>query len=104
MKLGYLVVAVLAVTITIFALQNTAQIAIRFALWRLDGVPIAGLVLGSLGAGLLLAGLPLWIKMGIWRSRARSLQTRLGALDAPADQTRHPPDLTSSRAPGSSEP
>ena len=47
----------------IFALQNTHQTAVRFALWRLDGVPIAGLVLGSLGAGLLIAGLPLWIKL-----------------------------------------
>jgi uncharacterized integral membrane protein len=102
MKLGYLVVAVLAVTITVFALQNTTQTAIRFAFWRLDGVPIAGLVLGSLGAGLLIAGLPLWIRLGIWRSRARSLQTRLAALDAEADQTRHRPDPTSSRARGSS--
>jgi uncharacterized integral membrane protein len=102
MKLGYFVVAVLAVAITVFALQNTAQTAIRFAFWRLDGVPIAGLVLGSLGAGLLIAGLPLWIKVGIWRSRARSLQTRLVELDAQADQTRQRPELTSSRAQGSS--
>jgi len=88
MKLGYLVVAALAVIITIFALQNTAEITVRFAIWRLDGVPIAGLVLGSLGAGLLIAGAPLLIKLGIWRSRARSLQTRLGALDTSADKAR----------------
>ena len=88
MKLGYLVVAALAVIITIFALQNTAEITVRFAIWRLDGVPIAGLVLGSLGAGLLIAGVPLLIKLGIWRRRARSLQTRLGALDTSADKAR----------------
>ena len=97
MKLGYLVVAVLAVIITIFALQNTTETTVRFAIWRLDAVPIAGLVLGSLGAGLLIAGVPLWIRLGIWRSRARSLQTRLGALDASAakagGQTPKSPEL-----------
>jgi uncharacterized integral membrane protein len=88
MKFGYVVVAALAVIITIFALQNTAETAVRFAIWRLEGVPIAGLVLGSLGAGLVIAGVPLWIKLGIWRSRARSLQTRLGMLDTASDEAR----------------
>jgi uncharacterized integral membrane protein len=88
MKFGYVVVAALAVIITIFALQNTAETAVRFAIWRLEGVPIAGLVLGSLGAGLVIAAVPLWIKLGIWRSRARSLQTRLAMLDTSADEPR----------------
>ena len=91
MRFGYLVVAVLAVAVTVFALQNTSEIAVRFGVWRLDRVPIAGLVLGSLGAGLLIAGAPLWIKLGIWRSRARSLQRRLDALSTPADEAGQPP-------------
>jgi len=88
MKFGYLVVAVLAVAITIFVLQNTAETAVRFAIWRLDGVPIAGLVLGALGAGFLIVGVPLGIKLAIWRSRARSLQSRLETLDNAADKAR----------------
>ena len=88
MKFGYLVVAVLAVVITIFVLQNTAETAVRFAIWRLDGVPIAGLVLGALGAGFLIVGVPLGIRLAIWRSRARSLQSRLEALDNAADKAR----------------
>ena len=96
MKLGYLVVAALAVVITIFALQNTAQTTVRFAIWRLDAVPIAGLVLGSLGAGLLIAGVPLFIKLGIWRSRARSLQSRRGTLDDSADKARQRTPLSGS--------
>jgi uncharacterized integral membrane protein len=91
MKFGYLIVAALAVAITVFAVQNTSEIAVRFAFWRRDGVPISGLVLASLGAGLLIAGVPLWIKLGIWRSRARSLQKRLDVLDTPADETDHQP-------------
>ena len=88
MKFGYIVVAVLAVVITIFVLQNTAETAVRFAIWRLDGVPIAGLVLGALGAGFLIVGVPLGIRLAIWRSRARSLQSRLEALDNAADKAR----------------
>src|SRR3990172_3094058 len=80
------IVAALAVSVAIFALQNTDQTAVRFAFWRLDGVPIAGLVLGSLGAGLLIAGLPLWIKLSVWRARARSLETRVGALEAAVEE------------------
>jgi len=82
MKFGYLVVAALAAGVAVFALQNTDPTAVRFGLWRLDGVPIAGLVLGSLGAGLLIAGLPLWIKLIVWRARARSVETRVGMLEA----------------------
>lgn len=79
MRLGYIIVAALAVSVAIFALQNTDETAVRFALWRLDGVPIASLVLGSLGAGL-----PLWIKLSVWRARARSLETRVGTSRLPS--------------------
>lgn len=78
MRFGNLLVALLAAAVALFALQNTDQTAVRFAFWRLDRVPIAGLVLGSLGAGVLIAGLPLWIKLRIWRSRARALEARVG--------------------------
>jgi len=86
MKFGNLVVAVLAASVTLFALQNTDQTAVRFVIWRLEGVPIAGLVLGSLGAGLLIAGVPLWIKLGIWRKRARALEARVGTLETTAEE------------------
>ena len=84
MVLGYVVVAVLAASVTLFALQNTDPATVRFLLWRLEAVPVAGLVLASLVAGLLIAGLPLAIRLGVWRSRARSLENRVKMLDAPA--------------------
>jgi hypothetical protein len=59
---------------------------VRFAFWRLDRVPIAGLVLGSFGAGLLIAGVPLWIKLRIWRSRARALEARLGPPETAVEE------------------
>ena len=76
MRIGYVVVAVLAVIITVFALQNTDPATVRFLIWRLEAVPVAGLVLASLIVGLLIAGVPLAIRVGIWRSRARSLESR----------------------------
>lgn len=86
MKLGYMIVAVLAASVAVFALQNTDQTTVKFALWKLGGVPIAGLVLGSLGAGLLIAGLPLWIRLSVWRSRARSLDTRVKMLQGAVEE------------------
>jgi uncharacterized integral membrane protein len=86
MNVGYLIVAVLAVSVALFALQNTDQTAVRFVLWRLEGVPIAGLVLGALGAGLLIAGLPLWIKLSVWRGRAHSLEARVTMLEGAVEE------------------
>jgi uncharacterized integral membrane protein len=81
MGLGYLLVAALSVLVTIFALQNTDPATVRFLLWRLETVPVAILVLAALGAGLVIAGLPLGIKLRVWRSRARSLETRARMLE-----------------------
>jgi uncharacterized integral membrane protein len=81
MGLGYLVVAAVAVIVTIFTLQNTDPALVRFLLWRLEAVPLAALILASLGAGLLIAGLPLGIKLGVWRARARSFEARVRMLE-----------------------
>ena len=84
--MGYIVVAVVAVIITIFALQNADPTNVRFLFWRLEAVPVAGLVLASLIAGLLIAGLPLAIRLGVWRSRARSLESRAKSTVAERDR------------------
>jgi uncharacterized integral membrane protein len=81
MGLGYFVVAVVAVLVTVFALQNTDPATVRFLLWRIETVPLAVLVLAAVAGGVLVAGLPLAIKLGIWRSRARSLESRAKMLE-----------------------
>jgi uncharacterized integral membrane protein len=86
MGLGYLLVAVVAVLVTIFALQNTDPATVRFIVWRLDALPLAGLVLASLGAGLLITGLPLAIRLRVWRGRARSLEARVAMLETAVEQ------------------
>ena len=92
MGVGYVIVAVVVAGVTVFALQNTDPAIVRFLFWRLERVPIAALVLVSFGAGLLLAAVPLWIRLGIWRSRARAREARVTALEtsAAADRVREP--------------
>lgn len=51
---------VLGVVVAIFAVQNVAPVEVRFFFWQVEG-PLAAVVLGALGAGLvvaLLLGLP----------------------------------------------
>lgn len=86
MRLGYVVVAVVAVLVTVFALQNTDPATVRFLAWRVETVPLAILVLAALAAGLLIAGLPLAIRLGVWRSRARSYESRAGMLQSAVDE------------------
>jgi uncharacterized integral membrane protein len=84
--MGYVLVAIIAVGVTIFALQNTDPAIVRFLFWRLERVPIAALVLVSFGAGLLIALVPLAIRLGIWRSRARAREARVAMLEAAAEE------------------
>lgn len=86
MGLGYFLVAAVAVVVTVFALQNTDPATVRLLLWRIETVPLAVLVLVSLGAGLLIAGLPLAIRLSVWRSRARSHETRASMLQSAVEE------------------
>jgi uncharacterized integral membrane protein len=96
MALGYLIVALFAAAVAVFALQNSAQTSVRFLAWTLDGLPVAAVALASLGIGLVVAGVPLWLRSWRWRSQARSAEARAAMLDkalAERDQTllRRPP-------------
>ena len=65
MGFGYVVVAGVAVIVTVFILQNTDPATVRFLMWRNDALPLALLLLGSVVAGLLVAGVPLvWLLLG----------------------------------------
>jgi uncharacterized integral membrane protein len=81
MALGYLLVAVLAAAVAVFALQNNEPATARFLVWTLGGQPLAGLILLAFGLGLVIAGLPLWLRGWRWRSRARSAEARAASLE-----------------------
>ena len=62
---------------TIFAIQNSAPTAVEFLVWKREGMPVSALILISLGAGLVLAGVPLAIQRWRLRARVRTLETRV---------------------------
>jgi uncharacterized integral membrane protein len=83
MAFRYGVVAVLAVLVTTFALQNTEPVSVRFLVWSRDTVPLAGVVLGSVAVGLVIAGVPLLVTRLRHRSRVRSLEARIAGAETP---------------------
>lgn len=82
MAFKYALVAVMAIAVTTFALQNTAPTSVRFLVWRLEAVPLAGIVLLALAVGLAVAGTPLLITRLRSRSRVRALEDRVAELQA----------------------
>lgn len=88
----YLIVAVIASGITVFALQNTTPISVRFLVWSLPETPLATVILVSVVAGIVLVGLPLVISRWRLRARARSLEARLATAEARATERQSPPD------------
>jgi uncharacterized integral membrane protein len=73
--MGYLIVAVVAVAAAVFAMQNTTPVDVRFIFWQLAQTPVAAVVLASLGAGLIIAGVPLSFQLWRARRRVRALET-----------------------------
>lgn len=107
MAFGYLIAALLAAAVAVFALQNSAQTSVRFLVWTLGDLPLAAVALASLAVGLIVAGVPLWIRSWRWHSRARSAEARVAilenALAAARAQTplqrEHPAEPPGSRSP-----
>lgn len=82
MALGYMVVAIVAAAVAVFALQNGDPTPVRFAVWTIEGLPLAALILAALAGGLVIAGLPLLIQRWRLRARLRSAERRLAELEA----------------------
>ncbi len=86
-NVAYLIVAIVAVAVTVFTLQNTAAVTVRLFLWRVADAPLAAVVLFSFAAGIVLAGVPLWVQGWRLRSRLRSLESRPEPPAGPPDST-----------------
>ena len=104
MAFGYLLVAIVAATVAVFALQNGDPTPVRFLVWTADGVPLAGLILLSLACGLVIAGVPLIIQRWRLRVRVRALERRVAELESarssgPAPGREAPPDPRSHGSP-----
>lgn len=81
MAVGYLVVAILAAAVVVFAFQNGMPVAMRFLTWTLPATSIAALVLAAIAAGIVVAGVPLWIQRWRLRARVRTLEVQVRQLE-----------------------
>jgi len=79
--IGYLLVAVVAAALAVFALQNGAPVKVEFLAWNVDRIPLAGVILGAFAAGLVIAGVPLALQRWRARSQLRRLEARLRTLE-----------------------
>jgi uncharacterized membrane protein YciS (DUF1049 family) len=82
---GYLVVAFLAVAVTIFAVVNSAQITINLIVRQYE-LPLSALVLLSLAAGIVVAGVPLGLQRWRLRARTRTLEARVRMLETAVEE------------------
>ena len=85
--MAYLIVAIVAVAVAVFTLQNTDAVTVTLLFWPVARVPLAAVVLLSLAAGIVLAGVPLWLQRWRLRSRLRSLESRAAPSSGPPDTT-----------------
>ncbi len=87
MTLAYLLMALVGAACAVFALQNMDPVVIRFLGWRIEGMPLALVILLSVLGGLVLAscvGLLRHLKL---RSRIRQLKAQLAAQERPGTPT-----------------
>ena len=94
MGLAYVLVGLISAAIAVFALQNNQSLSLRFIAWSLDDVPLAGAVLVSLAAGLILGAVPLAVANLRLRSRIRKLEAKTEMLEAALAPARDPAHLT----------
>jgi uncharacterized integral membrane protein len=85
--MGYIVVAVVAGAVALFTIQNLDRVTVRVLVWQFPDVPIAVVVLASLGAGLVIAGVPLLLQRWNLRRRIRRLELAQASASAPPKDT-----------------
>ena len=74
--MAYILVAIIAVAVAVFTLQNTERVTVTLLVWRIPEVPLAAVVLFAAGAGIVAVGVPLWLQRWRLRSRLRALESR----------------------------
>jgi uncharacterized integral membrane protein len=81
----YLLVALVGAAVAVFAAQNLDPVVIRFLTWRIEGAPLALVIILSVVAGAFTASLVGGIKNLRLRSRIRQLERQLPARPGPPE-------------------
>ena len=79
----YLLMALIGSVATLFAAQNIDPVVIRFLVWRIEGMPLALVILLSLLVGVVFASLSGAVRHWRLRSRVRQLENQVAQLTAP---------------------
>lgn len=77
MTIVYLLIVLMALAITVFALQNAEQVTIRFLAWQIERAPLAAVILISGAVGAIFASLVGFVQRWKLRSKLRQLETRV---------------------------
>ena len=91
MVIVYLLMALVGAAAAIFALQNVDPVVIRFLGWRIEGAPLAMVIMLSVLAGIVLTALIGLVQQWKLRSRIRQLEQRLAPGLRPARSRTHDP-------------
>ncbi len=78
----YLLVALIGAAGAIFALQNIDPVVIRFLGWRIEGAPLALVLMLSMIMGIVLTSLIGIVQQWKLKSKIRQLQARLAQVSA----------------------
>lgn len=90
MAIVYLLMALVGAAAAVFALQNIDPVVIRFLGWRIEGAPLAMVIMLSVVVGIVLASLVGIVQQWKLRSRIRHLENRL-AQSPPPPRAAPPP-------------
>jgi uncharacterized integral membrane protein len=88
----YLIMAMVGAAAAVFALQNVDPVVIRFLGWRIEGAPLAMVIMVSVLAGIVFTALVGMVQQWKLRSRIRQLEHRLAQSPASVTVLPAPPN------------
>jgi len=78
----YVLMALVGAAAAIFAIQNLDPVVVRFLVWRVEGMPVALVILLSAFIGVVFAALSGFAQQWRLRSRLRQLENQVAQLSA----------------------
>ncbi len=76
----YVLMALVGAAAAVFAIQNLDPVVIRFLVWRVEGMPLALVILLSAFVGVVFASLSGFAQQWRLRSRLRQLENQVAQL------------------------
>ena len=86
----YVLIAVIGAAAAVFALQNFDPVVIRFLAWRVEGAPLAMVIMLSVLVGVVFTALVGLMQQWKLRSRIRQLESRLAQNPEPPTRVEPP--------------